>query len=93
MTEFLKYAPDTLFDEIARLLFGDLFFAGMLADELHVSQRIVERWASGRRGMPPFVWPILVALLREKAALLEEHAADLEDKISREQYPQGERVA
>ena len=88
MTEFLRHPPKTLFDEIARLLFGDLFFAEMLAYELNVSQRIVERWASGARGVPPFVWPILTRLLAEKGAVLYEQAIELETRIGREDFPQ-----
>lgn len=91
MSKFLKNPPETVFDEAARLLYGDLFFGVMLSRELEVSQRIVQRWASGARGVPPFVWPILARLMRQKAEALTGFAGWLEDCIRREDFPQGDR--
>ncbi|MBO0736561.1 MAG: hypothetical protein J2P48_08335 [Alphaproteobacteria bacterium] len=87
------HEPKTLFAEIGMHLYGECGFSAPLAEVLGVGQRTVERWASGKRGVPPFVWPLLVQLLRDKEDKLGVLAADLERRCRQHAYPQRQPLA
>jgi hypothetical protein len=66
-----KRDPRTLFARIGMLLYGD-GFVSQLSEELGIAERTVQRWSSGAREVPPYVWGRLIEMLGDEGKTLRD---------------------
>lgn len=66
-----------LLERAGEALHGRNVWKGPLADDLGVSPRTLQRWATGQAFIPPGVWGEIAGLLREHSA----EAAQLAEQL------------